>query len=73
MFVKAPQGKRCPFPDGQVVTEKPLEVADSLFLRRRLNDGSVMLTTKTQSLEEPLNVGKVVTEKNNKQSKDGEQ
>jgi len=72
MFVKTPQGKRCPFPDGQVVTEKPLEVADSLFLRRRLNDGSVMLTTKTQSLEEPLNVGKVVTEKNNKQSKAGE-
>ena len=73
MFVKTPQGKRCPFPDGQVVTENPLDVPDSSFLRRRLKDGSVMLTTKTQSSEQPLNAGKVVTEKTNKKSKTGGQ
>ncbi len=48
MFVKTPQGKRCPFPDGQVVTERPVELPVSTFLKRRLRDGSVLLTTKTQ-------------------------
>lgn len=48
MFIKTPPGKRCPFPDGTVVTEKPIAIANSAFLRRRLRDGSVMLTTKTQ-------------------------
>jgi len=71
MFVKTPQGKRCPFPDGQVVTEKPLDIPDSLFLRRRLKDGSVMLTTQTQSFEQPLNAGKGVDEKTNNKSSDG--
>jgi len=66
MFVKTPQGKRCPFPDGQVVTEKPLDVPDSLFLRRRLKDGSVMLTTKTQLSEQPR-----IMEKTSKKSKAG--
>ena len=63
MFIKTPKGKRCPFPDGLVVTENPLDVPDSLFLRRRLKDGSVMLTTKTQS-PEPVLIEKDITEKN---------
>ncbi len=49
MFVKTPQGKRCPFPNGQVVTERPIDVPLSFFLKRRLRDGSVLLTTKTQT------------------------
>jgi len=71
MFVKTPHGKRCPFPDGQVVTEKPLNVPDSLFLRRRLKDGSVILTTQTQSFEQPPNVGKGVAEKTNNKPNTG--
>lgn len=51
MFVKTPQGKRCPFPDGTVVTEKAVDVPDSSFLRRRLKDASVKLTTKTQTFK----------------------
>ena len=72
MFIKTPKGKRCPFPDGFIVTENPLDVLDSSFLRRRLKDGSVMLTTKTQSSEQPLNAGKVVAEKNSKKTNNGE-
>jgi len=67
MFIKTPKGKRCPFPDGIVVTENPQDVPNSLFLRRRLKDGSVMLTTKTQSPERPL-----TTEKNSKKTNTGE-
>jgi len=63
MFIKTPKGKRCPFPDGIVVTENPLDVPNSVFLRRRLKDGSVMLTTKTQS-PEPVLIEKDITEKN---------
>ena len=63
MFVRTPQGKRCPFPDGTVVTEKPVDVPNSSFLRRRLKDGSVMLTTKTQMLTPNTHVEKKVTDK----------
>ncbi len=64
MYIKTPQGKRCPFPDGLVVTQAPVEVPDSLFLRRRLKDGSVMLTTKTASLKQIKTANKNGTEKN---------
>lgn len=68
MFVKTLHGKRCPFPDGLVVTEKSVDVPNSSFLRRRLKDGSVILTTKTQLSERPL-----TTEKTNKKPKAGGQ
>jgi len=48
MLVKTVAGKRCPFPDGLLVTERPIDVPPSAFLKRRLRDGSVLLTTKTQ-------------------------
>lgn len=49
MFIKTVSGGRCPFPEGIVVSEKPLEVPNSIFLQRRLLDGSVVLTTKSKS------------------------
>ena len=50
MFVKTQTGQRCRFPDGTVVTDKPTDVPNSVFLTRRLKDGSVVLTTQTQSV-----------------------